>query len=1081
MEKSDGDELFKDYFETFNSEAAPACEDSNEDPLAGFGSDLNLECLGSTNPDDLLNPLSSLVSDSDFLAIPESGQQEAGSADHQYGQLCLDQQPLESQPAFIDPHDAPNQDILPTQDDIVIKQELPEPYSASPAPAPGLRIAGFAMDPDLCSVLQPSLQDTENIAQSRQDLPELENIPDNSSVWQISPQIDQSTSNQSNPSSFKEILRFPFHRIQLRKVYQLCGRERDTGFVILSSNRMSTNSKSDWKLFFPKESPILKRDFSQSFTLTGSSDGNNWQVKSENGNNFFFLDLVKTWEELERRHHAFLVNVKDFMIAGSNMVMDIRHFFKEAPNVIFTSKLYGVDTRNAFSNLGEEFVKAFPQSNQRKNQVNSIFQFLLGLYPNQDSKNVFYTALLFESDLWNQFHVIEEIEKNLEQALINFSYRVSQSTEYAYLKRYPHIQYLALTKAHIRINLTVPATGVTTGGPVMTTSNPQLSRPRVNAPRQQFPQRPGIPPNVSLGGQRFSHSPSNDPQAPGYTFLRKQLQPGRAGILMRTLRPMSPAKAAATSIIRSIRAPLPLQPQPGPSHQTQQTPIIVSVSSMASSASSSTMAPASLSSAPLASAKFVCPLPAAKCPDQREKDRDGLINHLTLGHYSTKIADMMTNMQQKNGLSANECPFPDCGYIGHSSQDLVLHYGYAHNASVQALQRENINLKSLLDKGFQFLNHQDKERSMCKICRKTVSSKHLVQHMALVHLKDQYMAEMKEEPTWSSARAHSLCPNPQCNYQYGIGLPPTEAVAKTRDILLIKHYASVHSHPYKKCGGLTQSSPETNNQNVSAHRNKSSGRPWRVPETQKMCSDLDLDFANKVMNMMQPKDKSSIVESSLDCKYCKKTMAKMINGNLEGLGGRGVVKSLSNHVKHCWVNGKLTCRVCNSLVDVNNIENIKQHFDMDEHKEKTKMFNLLKDVYCKARGFSVNDGFIASNYKFFILALKAYALHHEGITVSNCLSMLMSILDISQKQYKELYKHVDMLAKEHTPNYLCYCCNYAEYGRISDLSRHTQVPFFLIQHGNFFLNFNFCLDLSSYFIFRARSTVWPWPDSPGTT
>ena len=121
------------------------------------------------------------------------------------------------------------------------------------------------------------------------------------------------------------------------------------------------------------------------------------------------------------------------------------------------------------------------------------------------------------------------------------------------------------------------------------------------------------------------------------------------------------------------------------------------------------------------------------------------------------------------------------------------------------------------------------------------------------------------------------------------------------------------------------------------------------------------------------------------------------------------------------------------------LENIKQHFDMDEHKEKTKMFNLLKDVYCKARGFSVNDGFIASNYKFFILALKAYAMHHEGMTVSNCLSMLMSILDISQKQYKELYRHVDMLAKEPTPNYLCYCCNYAEYGRISNLSRHTQV------------------------------------------
>ena len=61
-------------------------------------------------------------------------------------------------------------------------------------------------------------------------------------------------------------------------------------------------------------------------------------------------------------------------------------------------------------------------------------------------------------------------------------------------------------------------------------------------------------------------------------------------------------------------------------------------------------------------------------------------------------------------LSANECPITECGYYSHSSQDLILHYGYTHNASVQALQRENINLKSLLDKGFMFLNHLDRER-----------------------------------------------------------------------------------------------------------------------------------------------------------------------------------------------------------------------------------------------------------------------------------------------------------------------------------------------------------------------------------
>lgn len=371
-------------------------------------------------------------------------------------------------------------------------------------------------------------------------------------------------------------------------------------------------------------------------------------------------------------------------------------------------------------------------------------------------------------------------------------------------------------------------------------------------------------------------------------------------------------------------------------------------------------------------------------------------------------------------LSANECPYPNCGYFSHSSQDLILHCGYDHNASVQALQRENINLKSLLDKGFQFLNHLDRERSVCLICSKTVISKHVVQHMALAHLKEQYLAEMRAEPRWESARATSRCP--RCNYQYGIGPPPTEAVAKTRDILLIKHFASVHSHPAKKCGG--HSSPE-----VTFHKNQS--KPWRVYETNNKTPGLSA--VQKISEQL--KDKSSMVVCSLDCKMCKKSIAKMLNGNVEDPH----IMSTLKHGKNCWVHGKLTCRVCNSLVDVSNTENIKQHLDLDEHKEKNKMFNLLKDVYCKARGFSVDDGFIASNYKFFILALKAYAMHNEGMTVSNCLSMLMSILDISQKQYKDLYKHVDMLAKAPTPNYLCYCCNYAEYGRISGLSRHTQV------------------------------------------
>ena len=301
--------------------------------------------------------------------------------------------------------------------------------------------------------------------------------------------------------------------------------------------------------------------------------------------------------------------------------------------------------------------------------------------------------------------------------------------------------------------------------------------------------------------------------------------------------------------------------------------------------------------------------------------------------------------------------------------------------------------------------------------------------MALAHLKDQYLEEMKANPRWESSRATSRCP--RCNYQYGIGPPITEIVAKTRDILLIKHYAEFHVHPSKKFGGQTS---------------KVSAKPWRVPE-QKDTSPAMLSVfgeipslsVNKVLKQLQ--GISSMDVSSMECKICKKPIAKMLNGN-----DSQIFTTLKNHNKQCWSQGKLTCRVCNTTVYVTkdksskSLKSIKEHLDLDEHKEKNKMYNLLKDVYCKARGFSVNDGFIVSNYKFFILALKAYAMHHEGMTVSNCLSMLMSILEISQKQYKDLYRHVDMLYKEPTPNYLCYCCNYAEYGRISGLSRHIQGP-----------------------------------------
>ena len=100
-------ELFKDYFESINAEdtyPVPGCEENENDPLS-LGSDV---------------PLGDLVSDQD-LFTPISFLQE---------------------------------NLTETQ----IKQEDPShsQQSSSSSHFGSLKIADFAVDPDLCSILQPS-------------------------------------------------------------------------------------------------------------------------------------------------------------------------------------------------------------------------------------------------------------------------------------------------------------------------------------------------------------------------------------------------------------------------------------------------------------------------------------------------------------------------------------------------------------------------------------------------------------------------------------------------------------------------------------------------------------------------------------------------------------------------------------------------------------------------------------------------------------------------------------------------------------------------------------------------------------
>ena len=370
---------------------------------------------------------------------------------------------------------------------------------------------------------------------------------------------------------------------------------------------------------------------------------------------------------------------------------------------------------------------------------------------------------------------------------------------------------------------------------------------------------------------------------------------------------------------------------------------------------------------------------------------------------------------------------PNCGYHGHSAQDLGLHFGLQHNASVQMLQRENINLKSLLDKNFQFLTETETDLTFCLMCPRKVAKKHLKVHMALAHLYQKYFEEMRTFNSWTTMRASSKCP--LCAYQYGIGSPPTEAVSRTRDILLVKHFASVHVSPvdimYKY--------------NMKGHKDVTTERHIPPKPTrhgyQGSSSSLHEDsWLRKELQLGMNLEHERRIEEKVEtqeifCKNCKKIVARKTND---------VITLNTSHKKACFsLPEKLKCMVCdmNILLDV---ESVRRHFQLEEHVEKEKMYNLLTKVYAKARGFDITDGYHPTNYKFFILALKAYAVHNPGMTVSNCLSMLMSVLEMSVKQYNELYRHVDTLAKGPIPNYLCYCCNYAEYGTVSGLSKHVQ-------------------------------------------
>ena len=313
----------------------------------------------------------------------------------------------------------------------------------------------------------------------------------------------------------------------------------------------------------------------------------------DDANNLFYADLIEDWEELKRRQNkTFIVCVNNFSMKSS-LTKNIRHYFKEAPNIFFTVNLtYARD----FVSLGYEFVQFSPPTQKRREFAKQIFEFMKNMYfqihrhpEDGNLSRIWDAAVLFESDLYSQFIQEEEVERNIFLALNNYRERLEKSTGYLYLKRYPDIQYLVLTKPHVRINQLNTANLCTQSAPVSTTSMynthsiswhpPRPLRPAAQpryvavpvprvatnaaAARQLVTLKPGL-----VSGQPFSHSPSNvmqtAPQVPN------QAVAGPSGIRQQVFRIQGPKTIGSLRPVNYFSAPVPVpphQPQPGPSNQ----------------------------------------------------------------------------------------------------------------------------------------------------------------------------------------------------------------------------------------------------------------------------------------------------------------------------------------------------------------------------------------------------------------------------------------------------------------------------------------------------------------------------------
>ena len=148
MDNTGADELFKDYFETFNSEdilADPICEASEEDPLQSL-QPVTEEQLISGSDSHVDNIIDNVIAEqgdgllvfndsvNNIIGANLPGFEDAGVGNNIFATDAV--------------NNIIKQEIADDQD------QLPGPSSSAPSSG-GLKIAGFAVDPDLCSIVEP--------------------------------------------------------------------------------------------------------------------------------------------------------------------------------------------------------------------------------------------------------------------------------------------------------------------------------------------------------------------------------------------------------------------------------------------------------------------------------------------------------------------------------------------------------------------------------------------------------------------------------------------------------------------------------------------------------------------------------------------------------------------------------------------------------------------------------------------------------------------------------------------------------------------------------------------------------------